>query len=263
MRGTYFAILVFVLGAIWILPSSSSFQSCVDKQRAAESQQVKENPPPIVLSNNAAICVRCTGHVLYEYRDAITAIATVFIAAFTFTLWRSTKRMTQATAESVRIAERSLADLERPYIYVFNPSGFKIDLNREDPFNYFQYSIANYGKTPARIESAFVGISAGIGPKHPDAVLGWHDFLVSPLFVSGERRDNPTASVPNEIQIIETADENGQYDTPVLTDGSEFFLWIIIKYSGPFSKGHETSACWRWSSDSRRLVLHEKHNSQK
>jgi hypothetical protein len=86
--------------------------------------------------------------------------------------------------------------------------------------------------------------------------------LVSPLFVSGERRDSPTASVPDEIKIIETADENGQYDTPVLTGGSEFFLWVIVKYSGPFSKGHETSACWRWDDDSRRLVLHEKHNSR-
>jgi hypothetical protein len=137
MRGTYFSILVFVLGAIWILTTSSAFLFCVEKQSAAESQQAKENPPPLVLSltNNAAICVRCTGHVLYEYRDAITAVATAFIAAFTFTLWQSTKRMTQATGESVRIAERALADLERPYIYVFNPSGLKIDLDQEDPFH--------------------------------------------------------------------------------------------------------------------------------
>jgi hypothetical protein len=138
----------------------------------------------------------------------------------------------------------------------------KIDLDQEEPFHYFRYSVANYGKTPARIERAFVGISAGAAPKQPAAVIGWDDFLVSPLFVTGERRDSPTASVPDEIKIIETADENGQYDTPVLTVGSEFFLWIIINYSGPFSKGHETSACWRWDSDSRRLVLYEKHNTQ-
>jgi hypothetical protein len=234
------------------------------KQTAAESEQAKGNPSPFILSltNNAATCIRCTGHVLYEYRDAITAVATAFIAAFTFTLWQSTKDMMQATGESVRVAERALADLERPYLYIFNPSGLKIDLDQEEPFHYFRYSVANYGKTPARIERAFVGISAGVAPKQPVAVIGWDDFLVSPLFVTGERRDSPTASVPDEIEIIETADENGQYDTPVLTVGSEFFLWIIINYSGPFSKGHETSACWRWDSDSRRLVLYEKHNSQ-
>jgi len=43
---------------------------------------------------------------------------------------------------------------------------------------------------------------------------------------------------------------------------NEFFFWVIINYSGPFSKGHETSACWRWDDNSHRLVLHEEYNHQ-
>jgi hypothetical protein len=91
----YFSVLVFVLGAIWILSTSSLLQTCIDKQTAAESEQAKENPPTVLLSftNKTAVCIRCTGHILYEYRDFVTAVATVFIAAFTFTLWWSTNGM--------------------------------------------------------------------------------------------------------------------------------------------------------------------------
>jgi hypothetical protein len=265
LRKVSIAIAWFAIAATlgFVLWSSPSFQECNTNQQQTYAQASKENPPKLALAtiNHAALVLRCTGLFAYEYRDAITAIATAFIAAFTFTLWQSTKRMTQATGESVRIAERALADLERPYIYIFNPSGFELELNQEDPFYYFRYSVANYGKTPARIESAFVGMSAGAEPKQPRAVIGWDDFLVSPLFTSGKRRDKPTVSVPDEIKTIETADEFSQYTT--FEGNDPVFLWAIIKYDGPFSKGHETSACWRWDETSRRLVLHEKHNYQK
>jgi hypothetical protein len=94
----YFSILVFVFGSIWILTTSSSFQTCTQEQTAAEREQTKENPPPFVLSitNYAAICVRCSGHVIYEYRDAATAVATVLIALFTYTLYGATKGLAQA-----------------------------------------------------------------------------------------------------------------------------------------------------------------------
>jgi hypothetical protein len=184
------------------------------------------------------------------------------LVVFNGLLFCSTIFLWSANNRSAKIAERALTDIERPYIYIFNPSGLKIDLDQEDPFHYFKYSIANYGKTPARIEGAFVGVSAGVAPRFPRTVVGWDDFLISPLFVSGERRDSPTALIPDEIEIIETADEYGQYETPVLTGDGALFLWIIVRYSGPFSKGHETSACWRWTETSRRLVLHEKHNHQ-
>jgi hypothetical protein len=86
---------------------------------------------------------------------------------------------------------------------------------------------------------------------------------VSPLFVTGERRDNPTESVPDDIEIGEYGDENiGPYPVPSLKGDEQFFFWIKIKYSGPFSKDHETSACWRWDGNSHRLVLHEKYNHQ-
>ena len=71
------AALLLLLFAGWILGTSSSFNDCKAKQAAAQSEQAKENAPPIVLplADKAAICARCAGHVIYEYREAATAVA--------------------------------------------------------------------------------------------------------------------------------------------------------------------------------------------
>jgi hypothetical protein len=213
--------------------------------------------------------------------DWLLAILTFFLVLFTYRLWRSTDKLWVAGEKQIAVARDSadaakeaadaardqtlnFAKLERPYLYIFNPSGLQSDDDQEgDPFHYFKYSVANYGKTPARVESASIGMNVGVEPKQPDALVGWHDFLVSPLFITGERRDNPTETVPYEIEIGDYADENtGPFPVPWLKGEEEFFFWIKIKYGGPFSKDHETSACWRWDSNSHRLVLYDKHNSQ-
>jgi hypothetical protein len=190
-------------------------------------------------------------------------LALVLIGLFQAIFLKRTLDATAIAAYAARDQTLNFAKLERPYLYVFNPSGLEIDFDQEDQFHYLKYSVANYGKTPARIESASIGINVGVEPNQPDAVRGWHDFLVSPLFITGERRDNPTASIPDGIEIEEYGDENiGPFPIPSLEGEDEFFFWIKIKYDGPFSKDHETSACWRWDSNSHRLVLYEKHNSQ-
>jgi hypothetical protein len=212
--------------------------------------------------------------------DWLLAILTFFLVIFTYRLWRSTDKLWIAGERQIAVARDSadaakeaadaardqtlnFAKLERPYLYIFNARGLNADYNQEDQFYFLNYSVANYGKTPALVESACIGINVGVAPKQPDAVRGWHDFLVSPLFVTGERRDNPTQSIPDDIEIGDYADENTPpFPIPWLKGEDQFFFWIKIKYSGPFSKDHETSACWRWDNNSHRLVLYEKHNSQ-
>jgi hypothetical protein len=148
----YFSVLVFVLGAIWILSTSSRLQTCIEKQTAAEGEQTKENSPPFVLSltNNAAICIRCTGHVLYEYRDVVTAVATVFIAAFTFTLWWSTKAMMKATQSTVDLARQEFVATHRPRVilrYIQGP------FYNDEGHQFIWLTFVNTGANDATIEA--------------------------------------------------------------------------------------------------------------
>jgi hypothetical protein len=109
-------VLIALLVAVWIVHSSSLFQSCVNDQTTAANQYIKEGLPPntFVFADLAAIYIKCAGHALYPYRDVVTAIATVFIAFFTATLWNATKRLTTISTQQVRYFETA----ERPWISV-------------------------------------------------------------------------------------------------------------------------------------------------
>lgn len=111
--GIALLILCSLIFGLWIVSTSSLFQTCVSSQTAEKTQTGKENSPPSILTgaNYASIYIRCAGHAIYEYRDAATAIATVFIACFTFTLWRSTKAV-------VAIANRDFIATHRPRVGV-------------------------------------------------------------------------------------------------------------------------------------------------
>src|SRR6202035_1762513 len=64
----------------------------------------------------AAIHGRCAGHVLHDYGEVVTAVATVFIAWFTLTLKRSTDKLWTAGSEALGVTERAFV-----YIDGFNP----------------------------------------------------------------------------------------------------------------------------------------------
>jgi hypothetical protein len=125
MKLRYAAVLAVLLliFAGWILGTSSSYNDCKAKQTAAQSEQAKENAPPIVLplADKTAICARCAGHVIYEYRDAVTAVATVFIAIFTFTLWLATYRLWISGDRQIGISEQLAAIAKAQHIAANRP----------------------------------------------------------------------------------------------------------------------------------------------
>jgi hypothetical protein len=104
-------------GIAWRLDDSisSSFQACVNSQLTTAAQQTKEDPPKLALSitNHAVIYWRCSFHVLYDYRDAVAAVATVFIAIFTLTLWRSTSGLVDAAAKQSADTQAAIAASNR------------------------------------------------------------------------------------------------------------------------------------------------------
>jgi hypothetical protein len=194
-----------------------------------------------------------------------TAAFTLGIFIFNIVLGLSTIALWRVTHRSADIAERAFSDLERPYVYIFGTKGLKRESERFDPYDFLSYSVANFGKTPASLESASLKISVGRSPEAPVAVGLWHNLMVLPILTPNERRDD-TEIVPESISTSQYADEetppDDSFTVPDLEDGTEFFFWVQIKYYGPFSVGHETSACWKWDRDSSRLILYgaEKYN---
>jgi hypothetical protein len=159
----YVLALVLVIGSILILSTSSSFRSCIEKQTAAKSQQAKESFPKLTLTiaDRAAICARCAGHLVYEYRDAATAVATIFIAIFTFTLWRSTSNL---WLSGERHSEREL----RAYVY---PSVKRIKtFSLTEPIVII-VELRNAGQTPASECETSSSVFVGALPLQDDAKM--------------------------------------------------------------------------------------------
>lgn len=147
----YIAALLVLAFGLWIFGTSSSFKTCKAEQTAASAEQRQENPPSFALSiaDDTAISVRCVGHVLYEYREFSTAVATVFIAIFTFTLWQSTKRMMRATQSAVDLARQEFIATHRPRVIVrFIQGPFQ-----EDGRRLIFITFANVGDSEAIIKA--------------------------------------------------------------------------------------------------------------
>lgn len=111
-----------------------------------------EKSPPIALPviDSAAICGRCAGHVVFEYRDAATALATVFIALFTFTLWQSTKGMMAATQKAVDLARQEFIATHRPRLIVRYIQG---PFHNDEGHRFVWITIVNTGANNAMIEA--------------------------------------------------------------------------------------------------------------
>ncbi|MGA9851919.1 MAG: hypothetical protein WBR15_03215 [Gammaproteobacteria bacterium] len=142
--------------------------------------------------------VTCILNWLEAYSGVITAIATLMIGGFTYTLWRSTRKLWKE-AEASRIISKDSADaakgsadaamiaaeaakksadalprIERPYIFV---DGDKHTLSGN--MRYTELVFKNYGKTPAiitRIQTRLVRKVEG-EPNKPD-------YLSTPISVN-------------------------------------------------------------------------------
>jgi hypothetical protein len=78
--------------------------------------------------------------------DHILAFGTVLIAVFTFTLWRSTKRLWEANERQLKLAREEFMSTHRPKLIVRQ---FQVDPVCKDQPITVRYAIVNIGNTDA------------------------------------------------------------------------------------------------------------------
>lgn len=147
--------------------------------------------------------------------------------------------------------------MERPYLYIFGVKGPLGEFEVEEPYDYFEYHVANYGKTPAKVENALFRVSMGREPEDPTPATVWHELLKRPILTPGELREAIPQSFPDGMPTQQYVDEHtppGTLMEPLLDDDQQLFFVVKIRYRGPFSKGHETSVCWRWDRESAKMI---------
>jgi hypothetical protein len=126
----YVLIVLSLALTIYIREQSPTFQKCLSEQETKGSEQQKKEDSSVFFSR--VVAFKCTGDFLQKNEVMITAVATMLIAFFTFTLW--------GAAKAQRVHER---DISRAYI----SGGGSMQQGGEN----FVLSINNYGQTPATL----------------------------------------------------------------------------------------------------------------
>jgi hypothetical protein len=225
------------------------------------------------------------GPFIAHNHDAIVAVAMALIALFVLGLWRSTSRLlhisrrqlesvqgaaaeqsalisrsvaaaTEAAAASRRhaaTAQRALEELERPYLFVFGVKYLKIDAERSGELEPFvEYTVANYGKTPAIVENIGAGFEAAAGAQAqaPFQVDDVNPLVVAPILAPQEKRGPvkhyyPTDGAVPDFKFI----GSGPFSSFAVLEtkpNEDLLFRIVIEYRGPFGSEHKTSACWAY-----------------
>ena len=174
---------------------------------------------------------------------------------------RAAQSSAAATVEQAEIARDSATKLQRPYIFVFGVTDFK---PAQTEFS-VDYTVANYGAIPAILEEVFVGFvfSDRADPDMPPRIWDDHDLSTNPILAASEKRGPLSEPVPTGMDSgapINISDEAGGFlpDRFVpdwtVPSGHDVFFRVIIRYRGPFSSGHETSATWLCERGSKQLI---------
>ena len=160
-----------------------------------------------------------------------------------------------AATRQAKAAEDTLDKKERPYLFVFGARYFN---KTEFGIWYVTFGIGNYGVMPAIIDEAFFEVVLGRNdPPSPGYADKGHSIFQSGVLAPKETRVNMVCNVSRSLiskdsgsVIVVTTDSEpkGIFPIPLLSlaDGEAIFFRIIVNYHGPFSKGHETEATWKY-----------------
>ncbi len=139
-------VVAFLAVVEWSLLASPGFDACVIGETEAKAQQPNEQPNP----SPVGIMIRCGWSVLGENQDAAVAVATIFMALFTGTLWWATIKMQRVSEETLVHLRREFEAEHRPWI----PADVQVEggwrWTREgDGRVALRFMLRNVGRSPA------------------------------------------------------------------------------------------------------------------
>jgi len=200
-------ILLIVVGSIVCL--SPSFEACRDENSAnqASTQQLHKN------ESSLKIVVRCTGTFIDSNHDSITAIATVFIALFTITLWWASAGQYDLIEQQIKLARDDFNATHRPWIPISRAT-FNSGFNWVQGNAIVVISIAckNSGNSPARR----VSLAARIFP------FLWNDDI--PIEIARLQADHRSDSTRRDIieRTLFPSSEESRLNIATVIEASRF-----------------------------------------
>lgn len=173
---------------------------------------------------------------------------------------RAATRSAVATVAQARLARDTLTKVQRPYVFVYGVKDVEPGPN-ENIDGCVPYVIANHGQAPAVIDRiAYSLATEKTGPGETGPAWDDHPLVVSPVLGVGVQCPCKAGSVQwldSGGRLVTSDDETPAAAIPEIKDKSTtWFFRVLVFYRGPFSEGHETSACWRYDRELCQFVQH-------
>lgn len=228
-----------------------SFQSCISQNSTKQSTESFSDYGKIVAIyiKSRSLCSLC---LIDRHNGFFAAIAAAIIAAFTFTLWRSTDKLWTAGQEIFEAGERAFVFLEGFDIELTTAANAKVikidelpERYRSDPDLYIsRFAVLprwkNSGNTPTRKMTIQVNWRGPKGPIPPDYIYGNppEPFFLAPKTVE------PSALVemPGAAVLIDWALRPAGVE-PIV------FIWGRADFEDVFGKKHFIEWCRRLRFD--------------
>jgi hypothetical protein len=154
------ATMLFVLGfAILIsaLTSSPSFQDCYATTNKDEAKREQQSTVLIIVYGPWHV-LRCEAVSLNENNGAVTAVATLGIAAFTLILWLATNRQALLTAQIIALTREEFLASHRPLLIVHSIRILESDHSKrpDDQPLRVQFGVINAGTSAGTVTGSAV-----------------------------------------------------------------------------------------------------------
>jgi hypothetical protein len=247
---------------VWLVSTSEAFKNCIHERKNEQPYRALHQRSAIIgtaivgLRTRINLNIACAGNFADTNQGAITALATVFLALFTFTLWRSTTRLWKVSIEHVDIAKRGLVDVERPHVLIENVrmGGFRMTEEerrehaatgnfRPSVFPTIFFDIKNHGKSPAWVIAEVVrfmpAIALPLPPEYGAPTRLVRGYAISPdEKVYGECRLEPTPELTDDSRI------------QIVSGEMNLFVYGYVEYDDIFRdinlRPHRSAFCWQY-----------------
>jgi hypothetical protein len=213
---------------------SPAFKQCISTQQTNESGGAPKESPS-VFGATVDSYVECTGGYLNDAGPAITALATIIIAAFTGTLWIATSRQSELTREA-------LAADKRAFVFAKGLGSFW-ELDEQTGFYNWRFrpSWENSGETPTSRMTMCTECELRNTPLPSD-----FEFRHDPTH-TGNGLIGPKTSIYGGIAPQSPAAAISPFDILDIEQGKKFlYLWGWIRYHDVFpgTPHHITRFAW-------------------
>jgi hypothetical protein len=153
--------------------------------------------------------------------------------------------------------------IKRPWLFISGVHGLQIESDERDkdrePLTtprgrvFIEYAAANHGEAPAIVEEVLCELMIVPEAFVPRVGQRDHQLMISPILGPAERVSIkeflPQRMLRREGPLLFNPQDGTTTPLPEIPDEQELLFWIIVRYRGISSGGHETSALWRYEKD--------------